>query len=211
MDNYNHSFHTWDKLAEEYENKFMDLDLYNDTYDLFCQKIGVPQAKILEIACGPGNISKYLFGKREDFIIEGFDVSPNMIQLAKKNIPAGHFWLLDCRELHLLKKIYDGIICGFCLPYLSKEDVEKLIKDCSNLLSHNGLLYISTIEGDYNNSNYEFSSSGQEFMYVYQHQADYLSKYFITNGFSNPTLIRKYYPKSNGIKDTHLIMIAQKK
>ena len=62
MDNYNHSFHTWDKLAEEYENKFMDLDLYNDSYDLFCQKIEVPQAKILEIACGPGNISKYLFG-----------------------------------------------------------------------------------------------------------------------------------------------------
>ena len=49
MDNYNHSFHTWDKLAEEYENKFMDLDLYNDTYDLFCQNTCLEKEKILSL------------------------------------------------------------------------------------------------------------------------------------------------------------------
>ncbi len=39
MDNYQLTFQTWDKLAQQYQEKFMELDLYNDTYDLFCQQI----------------------------------------------------------------------------------------------------------------------------------------------------------------------------
>ena len=35
MDNrYTETFETWNKVAALYQDKFMDLDLYNDTYEL---------------------------------------------------------------------------------------------------------------------------------------------------------------------------------
>ena len=66
----------------------MDLDLYDDTYDTFCEEVNIENATILEIGCGPGNITKYLLNKRPDFRIEGVDVSPNMILLAVANSKA---------------------------------------------------------------------------------------------------------------------------
>lgn len=86
-DPYNVTFTTWNKIAETYEKKFMDLDLYNDSYDLFCANIIKQNPNVLEIGCGPGNITRYLLSKRPDLTIEGLDIAPNMIELAKKIIP----------------------------------------------------------------------------------------------------------------------------
>ncbi len=73
----------FDKHAEEYQNKFMHFDLYDDTFDIFHKNIQVQNAKILDIACGPGNITRYLLNHRQDLQIVGIDLSPKMIALAK--------------------------------------------------------------------------------------------------------------------------------
>ena len=49
---------TWNKIAQEYEDKFLGIDLYNDSYDGFCTLIQKENASILEIGCGPGNITQ---------------------------------------------------------------------------------------------------------------------------------------------------------
>src|SRR5829696_71014 len=90
MDNYQKTFETWDKVATLYQEKFMNLDLYNDTYNKFCELIKKPNATIFEIGCGPGNITKYLLAKKPDIQIYAIDVAPNMIQLAKANNPTAH-------------------------------------------------------------------------------------------------------------------------
>lgn len=35
MDKYQETFNTWNKIAEAYQDRFMNLDLYNETYDAF--------------------------------------------------------------------------------------------------------------------------------------------------------------------------------
>ena len=87
MDNYQETFETWNKLASLYQDKFMDLELYNESYDAFCNSIAKENANILEIGCGPGNITKYLLLKRPNYQIYGIDVAPNMIELARQNNP----------------------------------------------------------------------------------------------------------------------------
>ena len=209
MDRYKTTFETWNKIASLYQEKFMDLDLYNDSYAFFCEQIKQPNASVLEIACGPGNITKYLLSQRPDFKITGIDVAPNMIALAKKNNPTANFSVMDCRMIDQLTNTFDAIICGFCMPYLSKEDCAKLIKDSSNLLNENGLIYFSTIEGDYEKSAFISGSTGDK-AYQYYHQASYLTDLLNENKFKLITLMRKNYPKTEDINETHLIFIAKK-
>ncbi|MEO6303030.1 MAG: class I SAM-dependent methyltransferase [Bacteroidia bacterium] len=209
MDPYKITFETWNKIANIYQEKFMDLDLYNDTYDLFCSHLKT-SSKILEIGCGPGNITRYLLHKRPDLKIEGVDVAPNMIALAKENNPAADFKVMDCRNLNTVTEKFDAILCGFCMPYLSKDACTKLIKDSSALLNTNGLFYFSTIEGDYSRSGYESGSSGDQ-AFVYYYRENDLSELLKENNFETVELIQKHYQKTETELSTHLIFIARKK
>jgi ubiquinone/menaquinone biosynthesis C-methylase UbiE len=210
MNHYKTTIETWNKIASLYQDNFMHLDLYNDTYDTFCNAIKKQNAAIFEIGCGPGNITKYVSTKRPDLKIDATDLSPNMIELAKQNVPTANFSLLDAREINTITKKYDGIMCGFCMPYLSKEDCSKLIKDCSCLLNNKGIFYCSFIEGDYNNSGFETGSSGHK-AYVYYHQQEYLQQLLAENDFENIQIFKKQYHKKDGSSQTHLIFIAVKK
>ena len=211
MDHYKDTFQTWDKLASSYEDRFMDLDLYNDTYDHFCRLVEKQGAAIFEIGCGPGNITRYLLNKRPDFKIKATDVAPSMLALAKKNNPSVDVALMDCREIDKVKETYDGIVCGFCMPYLSKEDSLKFIKDCSGLLLTDGVLYFSAIEGEYKASGYETSGDGQHKVFVYYHEAHYLEQGLEEHDFILVDLVRKPYTKADGTASVHMIFIARKK
>lgn len=145
----------FNKLAKMYQDKFMNVDLYSESFDLFCNAIQKENATILEIACGPGNITKYLLNKRPDFNILGIDLAPQMIELAKINNPTANFLLMDCRQIESITSRFDGIMCGFCLPYLTLEETHNLINNVSNLLNLGGILYLSTMEGDYNLSGFK--------------------------------------------------------
>ena len=211
MDHYKHTFQTWDKLASSYQDRFMDLDLYNDTYDRFCDLIKRQDASIFEIGCGPGNITRYLLAQRPDFKIKATDIAPSMLALAKENNPGIETELMDCREIDKVHEQFDGIVCGFCLPYLSKNDSRKFIKDCSSLLPSGGVLYFSAIEGKYASSDYETSGDGQHRIFVYYHEAGYLRKWLNQYGFEASDCIRKQYVKADGTATVHIIFIAKRK
>lgn len=209
MTPYQETFETWDKLAKLYADKFMDLELYDDTYNRFCEEIGKENPSILEIGCGPGNITRYLLKKRPDFQIEAIDISPNMLVLAKANNPTANFKVLDCRDIGQLHLQYDGIICGFCVPYLSKSDCVKLIHDCNNLLTAQGVLYISFVEGDYSQSGFQTGSSGNR-TYFYYHPLEEISLELSKNRFKTIEIMHKTYLKRDNIEEIHTIVIAQK-
>lgn len=210
MDQYKETFDTWNKVAKQYEHKFMNLDLYNDTYDFFCTSLSRQNANILEVGCGPGNIAKYIISKRPDLNIFGIDVAPNMIELAKKNNPTANFAEMDIRQIDEIKTKYDGIICGFCIPYLSKTDNTKLIENCSKLLNEYGLLYISFVEGNPNKSDFQVGKSGDR-VYFYFHNLDYLKEKLAENEFDVLAIFKVKYEKSETEIDEHTILVANKK
>lgn len=197
----------FDKRAKEYQDKYMDVSLYHDSFDVFCNAIKKQGAEILELACGPGNVTRYLLDKRPDFKILGIDLATNMLDLARKNNPEAEFRLMDCRDIGRLNKKYDGIAGGFCLPYLSKEESVRLIRHAAGLLKPNGILYLSTMEDDYSKSGLQTSSYGDQ-AYIHYHQADYLVAALEENGFRIMDLQRKEYVAPGGAKTTDLVIIA---
>lgn len=209
MDRYKETFDTWNKIASLYQDKFMELDLYNDTYDFICNSIDKPNAKLLEIGCGPGNITKYLIAKRPDFDIFGIDIAPNMVELARQNNPAAHFAVMDSRQINNLDSKYDGIVCGFCLPYLSQTETNELISNSYNLLSDNGLLYLSFVEGDPDKSDFKAGSGGR--VYFYYHKLDDITSQLNSFKFGEIKIFKVKYKISETEFDTHTILTAKKK
>lgn len=198
----------FNKLANTYQDRFMDVSLYHDSFNIFCQNIKKQNAAVLELACGPGNITKYLIEKRPDLKITGTDLAPNMIELAKINNPTAAFSLLDFREIKSLNKRFDAIMCGFGLPYLSKNEAIRFIADSVHVLNPGGILYLSTMEDDNSKSRFQKGSSGDKIFMNY-HEAGYLTEALEDNGFKIIDLQRKNY-LHNEQDTTDLILIATK-
>lgn len=209
MDPYLHILSTWDKLAKTYEEKFMKLQDYNASYDLFLASLKTSNSEILEIACGPGMITKYLLEKNSLLKITATDASPSMLELAKQNCPGADTLLMDCRNLHELQKNFDGIVCGFVLPYLTIQDTGKLIKEIALHLNPNGVLYLSAIEGNYVQSHSVKSSDGLHEMMNYYYSENDLTKILIENKLQVLHCIRLFQNKKEN-NNAQIILIARK-
>lgn len=208
MDKNKIAVEVFNKNGLGYQDKFMNVDLYKDSLDLFCTSIDKSDPEILEVACGPGNITKYLLEKRSDLSILGTDLAPKMIELAKQNNPQADFGLMDCREIGNLDKKFDGIMCGFAFPYLSKEEAIMFIEDSSKILNSRGVLYLSTMEDDYSKSTFKKGSTGDE-IFMHYHEAGYLLNALEENGFQLLDLRRQEYPEKDGSVSIDLIILAR--
>lgn len=209
MSKANETIQTWDKIAQLYEERFMHLDIYNESYDFLYAQTASPDASVLELGCGPGMIAKYLLSKQPQLQFLGTDVAPNMIALAQNNVPNARFQLLDAREILSLNKQFDLIVSGFCIPYLSAEEVEKFIADCRKMLSEKGLLYISFVPGDESKSEWQTGSSGDR-VYFNFHAEQRIIELFRRNKFQ---LLKRFvipYKKVDGQIEEHLVLIASK-
>ena len=200
----------FNKYAYEYQEKFMDVSLYTSGLKNFCSLIKKENAKVLDIACGPGNVAKYLLSEKPDLIVLGIDLAPNMTALAKRNNPNATFEVMDCRCISSLTEKFDAVVSAFCLPYLSKEETHKLINDISGLISDQGVCYISTMEDDYNKSGYETGSKGDQ-IYMHYYEVDYLINILTGCNFKIEEVSRIKSTMSNGKEVTDLVTIARRK
>lgn len=198
----------FDKNANLYQEKFMNVDLYKESLDFFVDSLPSKSASILELGCGPGNITRHLLNKNPHLKITGTDLSVNMLELAKKNNPSAKFQMLDCRDLHKIKDKYDALVFGFCLPYVTKEEAIKMIHDGAKILNPGGLLYISTMEDDYTKSELQTGSTGDQ-VFIHYHQENYLRETLEKEGFQITHLSRKEYVDGNGKNVVDLILVGK--
>ncbi|MFT5887061.1 MAG: putative TPR repeat methyltransferase [Arcticibacterium sp.] len=134
-----------------------------------------------------------------------------MVELAKLNNPQADFRVMDCRNIEKLNRKFDTIICGFCMPYLSKQEVIKMIADFSKLLRPNGLLYFSTMEDDYDKSGFKKTTfSGPNRVYIYYHQSEFLEECLENNELKIIDLQRKECLESDGTVFSDMIFMTKK-
>lgn len=208
-DPYTINQNTRDKNAEKYQEKFMDLKLYDSSYDLFCNLLNRADAQILEIGCGPGNIAQYLLNKHPSLQVLATDVSPNMVHLAKKNNPKVVCRQLDARDIGKLDETFDGIVAGFILPYLLEQDGCQFIKDCAYILNPKGLLYLSFVAGDNIKSSYISGSSGDQ-MYFSYYSKERVFKTLQELGLEILEDISATFSKDIDKTEIHTIILARK-
>lgn len=212
MDRIENTIKLFDQFAETYQEKYMDVTLYAASLNLFLNYIESSDPSILDIACGPGNITKYLLDNSSKLEILGIDLSPQMINFAKKNNPKAEFKVHDIRNINLLNQKFDAAVMAFALPYLSKEEVISFINDCSGILNESGVLYLSTMEDEHEKSGLEGpgNKDGQK-MYIHYYEAAFIKDTLIKSGFEILYSQRQNFPLKTNITWKDLIIIARKK
>jgi len=212
MNNFDLSVQRFDEFAAEYAQRFMDLNAYSDSIERFCDWIGNDKPKILELGCGPGNVTRLLKLRFPESQITAVDLAPQMIEIAQKQLPDVDFVVMDVRDISIIPVRFDAIMCSFCLPFLSNSDAAKLIADCSVHLLSGGVLYVSTMEGNEQRAGFETTSfSGDSEIYFNYHQQQVLENAFAKSGFEIKQAKLQDYIEPNGSATTDMIFIAVKR
>lgn len=153
---------------------------------------------------GPRNITKYLFTHRADLKILATDFAEEMLKIAKRENPMIETMELDLLDLNKIDSRFDGIICGFGLPYISKEEAIELIQVAKTKLHSGGVLYLSTMEDLYANSSIEKG------MKYYFHEKEYLLEAMEKEEFEI-LLCKNQEFKENNYEYKDLILIGKLK
>ena len=74
------------KNAKVYAKKFSDQSAFAKSIQLFCEHLKSTPI-ILELGCGPGNLSAYILEKVNPASYTGIDVASEMIDLFQKRFP----------------------------------------------------------------------------------------------------------------------------
>ena len=75
----------------------------DDCYREFCGLLKPGCAHVLDAACGPGNLSRYLMKQRSDVDLLRIDLAPRMVELARLAVHSARFIIHDCRRLNDLQ------------------------------------------------------------------------------------------------------------
>lgn len=158
----------FDQNAKVYADKFHDQSAYLPAVARFADGLN-KHPKIVELGCGPGNLSRLVVDKCQPSSYSGVDLAPNMIELFKARFP-NFEGSVSSIQAYTLPEKFDAIVLGFCLPYLNPEEVQDLFKRVFAGLTNNGKVYLSWILGD-NHSKLSTSSDGEHqlMMYYYSH------------------------------------------
>lgn len=198
---------TFDKFAKPYQEKFRDYEPYAKTYKKLSALIH-DGARILDVACGPATISHFLLERLPKLQVHGTDLAPGMIALAQRAIPQGVFELRDSRDIELIDKRFDVVIAGFCITYLDKKEVEKFVKVARSKLNAGGILYLSTMLGDYSESGYQ-DPEREDRVYTYLYSEEFLVGLLAKQGFELIELERKPYLQQDKADATDLFIYAR--
>jgi len=110
--------------------------------ELATDHLGSGRHSLLDVACGTGKLLEEL-QKRGNYDLQGVDLDPGMLDVARQRLPDIEFVEADMAELDLGKK-FDVITClGSSLPAVSAVDrLNQTVFRLASHLKHNGLLIV---------------------------------------------------------------------
>lgn len=208
MDKNSLAVDVFNRNAINYKQAFSDVSGYSDSLNFFLKQLP-HNASVLDLACGPGNVATFLFERNPSLNILGFDLSEDMVKLAKSSCEWGSFQVGDCRKIDL-DQSFDGILLSFILPYLDLVEVTNLFHSVRTNLTENGSIYLSTMEGTEEMSGLQTSPAGNS-LYMYYYVQSKLDALIEEAGLSISYFKRQPFIHPNGTPFSDLIYVLKKR
>ena len=186
----------YSKHAVQFDKKIGSLDLYNHTYTNFVNS-ATDKRNLLDLACGPGNVSAFIQNLVPNIDITCVDLSESMIDIAKSKLPNSKFYKSDILDITIPHHYYDLIICAFGLPYINKLDIRKFVSEIDRFAHNNSIVYVSCMQGDKTEIE-SMSFSQNDKVQVYYHQKNTITDNFLDFGYKLLSYAEQNYIEPNG-------------
>jgi len=98
-----------------------------------------PGTRLLDVATGPGALAAEAANRGAHTV--GVDLSPQMIELARRLYPAIDFREADVEHLPFADKMFDAVVCAFGLGHFPRPEVA--VAECVRTLSPGGRVAFS--------------------------------------------------------------------
>ena len=184
---YNRNHHT-------YTDKFMHYSPYVTQVIQFANLLE-DGFKVLDVGCGPGNVSKNLCDLKK-LAVTGLDLSPEMLETARTNVPGGTFLLQDIRNASFTASHYDAVILSFCIVHLDDDETFALLANAVKWLRRGGYLYLSFMEGK--QPGFERTSFSSEPIYFNYFTGSKIERFLIECGVDCFHIARQDYLEPDG-------------
>lgn len=134
----------YDELASEYESRSDNLkEVTSYAVSLFIKHL--KEKEVLETGCAVGTALNIM--EKKGLRVTGIDISPKMIDYAKKRNPKSDLIVGDFLE-YKFDKQFDGIF-SFAFIHLFPKDVAKqVLQKMHEVLKPGGVMYIGTSKSD---------------------------------------------------------------
>jgi SAM-dependent methyltransferase len=123
-------------LASELSGKPLDRHLLNR----FAEEVR-GRGLVADLGCGPGHVARYLHDQGVTMI--GIDLSPQMIEEARRLNPELEFKVGDMRKLSLLDASFVGVIAFYSIVHLAPDELPAIMAELRRVLMPGGLILVA--------------------------------------------------------------------
>ncbi|MEU3897472.1 class I SAM-dependent methyltransferase [Streptomyces sp. NPDC045251] len=136
----------FDALGAEYEKAFAGSKTHRRSLEWLLGRLA-PGSRALDVGSGTGRpTAEILAGAGHDVL--GVDVSPVMVELARRQVPAATFQCADIREVRLPDASFDAVCVYFSLLQLDRRQQTDLVRQLVRALKPGGHLVLATVPLD---------------------------------------------------------------
>ncbi|WP_250038138.1 class I SAM-dependent methyltransferase [Paractinoplanes maris] len=103
-------------------------------------------AEVADVGCGTGRLEPYLASR--GLSPRGVDLSPGMVEVARRDHPAFPFEVADLRDLPFPAASLAGVVCWYSLIFLAPPDRPVAFAELARVLRPGGHLVTAFKDGD---------------------------------------------------------------
>ena len=130
-----------DHLFAELERKPLDRHLLNRFAEATRGR-----GLVADLGCGPGHVSRYLFEQGVQVI--GIDLSPEMVDVARRLTPAIDFRVGDMHRLELDDASLAGIVAFYAIVHFEPGELTAVFSEMRRVLAPDGIALIAFHAGE---------------------------------------------------------------
>lgn len=139
---------SYDRVADEYtrhiSDELKDKPLDREVLNRFAAMVA-DKGRVCDLGCGPGHVARYLHERGAD--VFGIDLSPSMLEQARRLNPDIEFWQGNMRALDLPDEALAGIAAFYSIIHIPREDVAAVLEDLRRVLRPSGVLLLAFHKG----------------------------------------------------------------
>jgi ubiquinone/menaquinone biosynthesis C-methylase UbiE len=136
---------SYDCVAEEYGRRyFHEFDhkpFDRETLDRFAERVR-GQGPVCDMGCGPGEVACYLRARGVEDVL-GVDISPGMVEQARKLNPGVTFHQGDMLNLEAEDNSWGGIAAFYSIIHIPRDQVVAALREMRRVLKPEGLLLLT--------------------------------------------------------------------